>query len=117
MMLLASSILTYYSTNAPTHSFKGHFILPFQAQVTHQLAIFLRHLGKLTAALNALGIIFTGLLQFGSFYDWCYCNSRLGNNAYNVITLIPGDMGGGCMLHGSAVSFLPLELRQSSHYS
>jgi len=96
-MLLASSILTYYSTNAPTHSFKGHPILPFQARVARQLSIFLRRLGKLIAVLNAFGIIFTGLLQFGSFYDRCYCNSSvlgLGKNAYNVITLVPGDVGG-----------------------
>ena len=96
-MLLASSILTYYSTNTPTQLYKGHSILPFQARVARQLSIFLRSLGKLLAALNALGIIFTGLLQFGSFYDRCYCNSSvlgLGKNAYNVITLVPGDVGG-----------------------
>ena len=45
MMLLISSILTYYLTNTLTHSFQGH--------VAHWLSIFLRHLGKLITGLNA----------------------------------------------------------------
>jgi hypothetical protein len=98
MMLLTSSILTHYSTNTPTRrSFKGGFIPPLRARVARWLSIFLRRFGKLIAALNAVVIIFTGLLQFGSFYDRCYCNSSvmgLGKNAYNVISLVPGDAGG-----------------------
>ena len=96
MMLLASSILTHYSTNT-TLSFKGHSIVPLQARVARWLSIFLRRLGKLIAVLNAVQIVFTGLLEFGSFYDRCYCNSSvmgLGKNAYNVITLVPDDVGG-----------------------
>ena len=94
MMLLASSILTHYLTNTPTCQFNGNSL---QARVARWLSIFLRRLGKLIAALNAVVIIFTGLLQSGNFYDRCYCNSSvlgLGKNAYNVITLLPSDVGG-----------------------
>jgi hypothetical protein len=97
VLLLTSSILTYYSTNNPTHSFKEHFILAFQVRVARWLSIFLRRLGKVIAAFNAVWIVATGLLQFGSFYDRCYCNSSvmgLGKYAYDVIILVPGDVGG-----------------------
>jgi hypothetical protein len=92
-----SSILTYYSANTPTHLSQGHLILSFRARVACWLSIFLRRLGKLIAALNAVLIVATGLLQFGSFYDRCYCNSSvmgLGKRAYDVISLVPGDVGG-----------------------
>jgi hypothetical protein len=97
MMFLVSSILSYYSTNTPTHPFKGHFILALQVRVARWLSIFLRRSGKLIAAFNALWIVSTGLLQFGGFYDRCYCNSSvigLGKRAYNVISIIPADVGG-----------------------
>jgi hypothetical protein len=97
MMLLTSSSLTYYSTNAPTHSFQEHFILALQVWVARWLSIFLRRLGKLIAALNAVLIVATGLLQFGKFYDRCYCNSSvigLGKHAYDVILLVPDDVVG-----------------------
>ena len=97
MMLLTSSILTYYSINAPTHTFQDNFILPLLVWVARRLSIFLRRLGKLIAALNAVWIVVTGLLLFGNFYDRCYCNSsvmRLGKHAYDVIFLVPGDMEG-----------------------
>ena len=96
-MLLTSSILTYYSTNTPTHPFQRNFILALQVRVARWLSIFLRRLGKVIAALNALWIVATGLLQFGSFYDRCYCNSSvigLGKRAYDVINLVPDDAGG-----------------------
>jgi hypothetical protein len=94
MMLLTSSILTYYSTNTPTHSFQEHFILALQARVARWLSIFLRRLGKLIAGLNGVWIVAIGLLQFSSFYDRCYCNSGvmgLGKHAYDVIS--PVDVG------------------------
>ena len=97
-MLFTSSILTYYLTNTPTtHSFKEHFILALQARVVRWLSIFLRRSGKLIAAFNAVCIVATGLLQFGGFYGRCYCNSSvigLGKHAYNVISLVPADVGG-----------------------
>jgi hypothetical protein len=52
MMLLTSSILTYYSTNTPTHSFQEHFILALQARVARWLSIFLRRLGKLDSRIK-----------------------------------------------------------------
>ena len=93
MMLLTSSILTYYSANTPTHSFQGHAIPALQARVARWLSIFLRRLGKLIVGLNAVWVITTGLFQFSSFYDRCYCNSSvmgLGKYAYDVI--IPVDI-------------------------
>jgi hypothetical protein len=96
MVLLTSSILTYYSTNTPTHSFKGHFVLALQARGARWLSIFLRRLGKLIAVFNAIWIVAAGLLQFGRFYDRCYCNSSvmgLGKQAYDVILLVPSDVG------------------------
>jgi len=95
MMLLTSSILTYYLTNTPIHSFKRHFILTLQARAARWLSIFFRRLGKLIAAFNAVWIVATGLLQFSSFYDRCYCNSSvmgLGQHAYSVISLMPSDV-------------------------
>ena len=95
-MLLTSSILTHYSTNTPTPSFKEHFILALWGRLARWLSIFLRRLGKVTATLNAVWIVATGLLQFSSFYDRCYCNSSvmgLGKHAYNVISLVRGDVG------------------------
>jgi hypothetical protein len=97
MMLLTSSILTYYSTNTPTRTFQGDVIMTLQAQIARSLSIFLRRLGKVIAAFNAVWIVATGLVQFSSFYDRCYCNSSvmgLGKRAYDVISLVPGDVGG-----------------------
>jgi len=79
-MLIASSILTYYSTNA-----QGHNIL---VRVARWLSIFLRRLGKVIAGLNAVWIVATGLFQFSNFYDRCYCNSNImavGRDAAHVI--------------------------------
>jgi hypothetical protein len=53
------------------------------------LANVLRWVGKSLAIINAICIIFTGILQFTSVYDNCYCNaSVLGlgiDRAYVVI--------------------------------
>ena len=94
MMLLTSSVLTYYSTNAPTNSFRGHVIL---VRVARSLSIFLRRFGKVIAAFNAVWIVVTGLFQFSGFYDRCFCNSniiRVGRHAaYVIISLASVDMG------------------------
>ena len=54
------------------------------------------------------------MLQFGNFFDRCYCNSSvfsLGAHAYDVIQLVPPDdisalrtawIGGVCLAAGSA---------------
>jgi hypothetical protein len=87
-VLLTSSILTYYSTNA-----RGHVIL---VRVARWLSIFLRRLGKVIAGLNAVWIIATGLFQFSNFYDRCYCNSNImavgRNTAQVIISLASADM-------------------------
>jgi hypothetical protein len=93
MMLLTSSVLTYYLTKSPTH-FQGHVILTLQARVARSLSIFLRRLGKVIAGLNAVWIVAVGLFQFSNFFDRCYCNSSvmgLGRYAYDVIA--PVDVG------------------------
>ena len=94
MMLLTSSILTYYSTITPTH-FQGTAMLRSHVRVARWLSIFLRRFGKLTAGLNAVWIIVAGLFQFSNFYDRCYCNSSvmgLGKHAYDIIILVSVDM-------------------------
>ena len=99
-MLLTSSILTYYSTNTPTGSFQGHFILALQVRVARWLSIFLRRAGKLLAGINAIWIVATGFLQFSSVYDLCYCHTDaigLGKRAYGIILPVLGDVDVGGM--------------------
>ena len=96
MMLLTSSFLTFYSTNTPTQSSKEHFMRRLRVRLAILSSIFLRRLGKVIATFNAVLIVATGMVQFSSVYDRCYCNSSvigLGNRAYDVITLVPADLG------------------------
>jgi len=93
IMLLTSSILTYYSTNTPANSSRGHIIL---VRAAHWLSIFLRRLGKLIAIFNAGWIIVIGFFQFSSFYNRCFCNSNMmgfGKNAYVIISLVSDELG------------------------
>ena len=96
VMLLTSSILTYYSTNNPTH-FQGHVILTLQARIARSISIFLRRSGKLIAGLNAAWIVAMGLFQFSNFYNRCYCDSNimgLGRDAaYVIISFAAVEMG------------------------
>jgi predicted metal-binding membrane protein len=97
MMLLTSSILAYYSTNAPTYTFQGCVTLPLQARVARWFSIFLRRLGKLLAELNAVVIVATGLFQFSGLYDRCFCDSSIlgiTKHAYGIIPLVSLDVGG-----------------------
>jgi len=92
-MLLASSILTYYSTNTSADSPSGHVIL---VRVAYWLSIFLRRLGKLVAVFNAAWIVVIGFFQFSSFYNRCFCNSNImgfGKNAYVIISLASDELG------------------------
>jgi hypothetical protein len=96
MMLLTSSILTFYSTNTPAQLSRRYLAskLNLRFRVTRFLAICLRRFGKMIAILNTLWILATSILQFTGSYDRCYCNSSvlgLGKSAYNVIALTPGD--------------------------
>ncbi|KDR76727.1 hypothetical protein GALMADRAFT_67357, partial [Galerina marginata CBS 339.88] len=116
ILLLTSSILTYYSIRTPPPSHKGHFILVIAYRGTRWLSIFLRRLGKIIAAVNAVWIVATGILQFSNFYDRCYCNSAvfwLGKSAYYAILLTPEDavamraawIGGFSLAAGAAAIF------------
>ena len=121
MMLLTSSILTYYSTNN-SHHFQGHVILTLQARVARWLFIFLRRLGKVIAVFNAVWIIATGLFQFSNFYDRCYCNSNImvvgRDAAYVIISVVSVDTGdilaaqiGGFFLAAGAAMVFALFVR------
>jgi hypothetical protein len=92
-MLLTSSILTYYSTNTPAHSSRGHVT---RVRIAHWLSIFLRRLGKLIAILNAIWIVVIGFFQISSFYNRCFCNSHMmgfGKGAYVIISLVSDHLG------------------------
>ncbi|KAF8816733.1 hypothetical protein BYT27DRAFT_7220455 [Phlegmacium glaucopus] len=81
MMLLTSSILTFYSTDAPARPYPG-----FLTTLTFRSRVIRRG--------NTLLIIATSVFQFSGFYDRCYCNSsafRLGKGAYSVISLMYSD--------------------------
>jgi len=107
MLLLASSILTHYYT-ITTYGLRAHAAKHF--------SIFFRLLGKFIAAFNAIWIVLVNMLQFGGFFDRCYCNSNvlsLRDRAYNVIAMMPGDVsviksawvGGVCMAAGSVIVY------------
>jgi hypothetical protein len=60
------------------------------------MAISLRYAGNVLAAINTVIVLATGIFQFGSIFDNCYCDgSVLGRgaaSAYNVV--IPTGVGG-----------------------
>ncbi|KDR76728.1 hypothetical protein GALMADRAFT_66963 [Galerina marginata CBS 339.88] len=118
IMLLTSSILTYYSIRTPPPSRKGQFVIAIAYRGTRWLSVFLRRLGKLLAAINAVWLVASGILQVSNFrlYYNCYCNSDvfwLGKGAYNVILLTPEDavamrtawIGGFTLAAGAAAIF------------
>ncbi|KAJ2912698.1 hypothetical protein MD484_g7711, partial [Candolleomyces efflorescens] len=87
-MLLISSILAHYvSTSSPSSAYMR--IKPLNPQqsrrqpyalrlsMARHLAIHLRRLAKVLAALNALWILTTCFFQFTNFFDRCYCNSSV----------------------------------------
>ena len=107
MLLLTSSILTHYYT-ITTYGLR--------ARAAKHFSIFFRLLGKLIAAFNAIWIVLVNMLQFGGFFDRCYCNSSvlsLRDHAYNVIMMMPDDVsviksawiGGVCMAAGSVIVY------------
>ncbi|KDR82209.1 hypothetical protein GALMADRAFT_135575 [Galerina marginata CBS 339.88] len=121
MMLLLSSILTYYATEtADTSS------IPYASNTIRlerrrryrfagSVSIFLRRFGKVLAALNAVWILVLGPIQFSGLFDRCFCNSSvfsLRKNAYNVIILTLDDAVNmrnswiaGCCLAGLSTIF------------
>jgi hypothetical protein len=96
MMLVASS---YLSTS--------------RANSIKNISSFLRVSGQLLAVCNAVGIVVTCVMQFGNFYNRCYCNSVvLGHKGYDVLWIRNvGDIkrpwvGGIALGVGTAVLFL-----------
>ncbi|KAJ7147042.1 hypothetical protein C8R43DRAFT_1011612 [Mycena crocata] len=87
-MLVISSVAAHYATTYYR-----------QPDLSHRLAagtaVLLRRAGKFLATCNAAWILATFLLQFGNFYDRCYCNSDvlgLGKRAHNVMLLEGSDI-------------------------
>ena len=113
MSLVTSSILTHYlSTTTPrTLSTDQQLHLRSFIRLT---AIFYRRIGKLLATCNAIWIVVACTLQFGQFYDRCYCNSSatgLKGGAFDVMLVTASDMirpwaGGVALGCGSAVLFV-----------
>jgi hypothetical protein len=98
MMLVASSFLVH---------FNSHYI--------RSIAAPLHTLGGILAACNAAAIIVTCVIQFGNFYNRCYCNSvvtLLKSGAYDIFWVRnAGDIkrpwvGGVALGVGTAVLFL-----------
>ncbi|KAF8218249.1 hypothetical protein K438DRAFT_1796555 [Mycena galopus ATCC 62051] len=116
IMLVISSVLAHYSTF--TVSVKGRYIHTRLTRIAGVLSIWLRRLGKILASLNAVWIILACLLQFGSFFDRCWCDSSvlyLGvQKAYNVIDVTSSDVaalnspwiGGVALASGCAILYM-----------
>ncbi|KAJ7175940.1 hypothetical protein C8R46DRAFT_1080123 [Mycena filopes] len=107
-MLVLSSVTGHYATSYPEFPDLSH-------RVAAMGSVVLRRVAKLLATLNSAWIITAFLLQFGNFYDRCYCNSDvlgLGKMAHNVMLLEGSDISamraawiGGIVL-GISVSIL-----------
>ena len=91
------------------------YIVIFDVKYIKGVAECLRVLATILAAVNAVGITVTCMIQFGNFYNRCYCNSvvtMLGSRAYDVFWVRNvGDIkrpwvGGVAMGIGTAVLFL-----------
>ena len=118
MLLVTSSVLTHFLATSRTHagstsehpSFDHDKVLRF----VRTLAIFLRRLGKSLAACNAIWIVLVCVLQFGSFFNRCYCFSSvlgLGSGAYGILIIGANEvtrpwLGGVGFACGSAVLFI-----------
>ena len=117
MLLLTSSILThYYTITTPGLRARHHITHRWSMWAAKHFSIFFRLLGKFIAAFNAIWILLACVLQFGGFFDSCYCNSSifsLRDHAYNIISLTLGDVsviksawiGGVCMSAGSVILY------------
>ncbi|KAJ3829413.1 hypothetical protein F5880DRAFT_1523164 [Lentinula raphanica] len=96
-LLLLSSILARYSTfdyqlRDPQETKSYHL----RASLAGTMSIITRRLGKVLAAVNAIGLMLICVFQFSAFFDRCYCDSSaLGQgtaNAFFVIKLNPEDL-------------------------
>ncbi|KAF7315807.1 hypothetical protein MIND_00096800 [Mycena indigotica] len=115
VMLVTSSALAHYSDHPTFIDEDDQPIYSTASRLAANISIVLRRLGKLLAAVNAVWIVLTCILQFVSFFDRCYCDSSvlgLGRFAYNVIDLVPGDIStmktawGGAILLAGGCSLL-----------
>jgi hypothetical protein len=91
------------------------YLATFNAHYIRSLAAPLHTLGGILAACNAVAIIVICVLQFGNFYNRCYCNSvvtLLRSGAYDIFWVRnAGDIkrpwvGGVALGVGTAVLFL-----------
>ncbi|KAJ7784477.1 hypothetical protein B0H16DRAFT_1492644 [Mycena metata] len=87
-LLVLSSVTGHYATAYPEFP-------EFSHRAAAGSSVFLRRVAKFLATLNAAWIITAFLLQFGNFYDRCFCNSDvlgLGKMAHNVMVLEGSDI-------------------------
>jgi hypothetical protein len=87
-MLVVSSVIAHYATISPEYP-------DLSQRVAARVAVFLRRLAKFLATCNAAWILTAFLLQFGNFYDRCYCRSDvlgLGKKAHAVMLLEGSDI-------------------------
>jgi hypothetical protein len=90
VILVFSSFLSHYAMSYPAAASPS-----LAHRVAAHVAVFFRRLAKFLATCNAAWIITAFLLQFGNFYDRCYCNSDvlgLGKRAHNVMLLEASDI-------------------------
>ncbi|KAJ4490526.1 hypothetical protein J3R30DRAFT_95316 [Lentinula aciculospora] len=118
-LLLLSSVLSRYSTfeyqSRDPRETQKHRI---RASFAGTMSVFIRRLGKIIAAANAVWILATCIFQFSAFFDRCYCDSSalgLGAaKAFNVIQFNPEDLdpmrsawiGGVFLAVGSAALYV-----------
>ncbi|KAG2160055.1 uncharacterized protein EDB93DRAFT_1073334, partial [Suillus bovinus] len=89
-MLVMSSVLSHYAS-----SYSDRPRSPFLSTTISLVKVssnLLRWGGKLMAIVNAIWIIATGMLQFTSVYDNCYCDSSvLGRGAQRAYVIVLPD--------------------------
>ncbi|KAF7365133.1 hypothetical protein MVEN_00384600 [Mycena venus] len=94
VIMVISSVITHHATIYPEY-------LNLSQQRRRErrgaalIAVFLRRLAKCLATCNAVWILAAFLMQFGNFYDRCYCNAAVigfGKRAHEVMTLNGNDI-------------------------
>ncbi|TEB20049.1 hypothetical protein FA13DRAFT_1757962 [Coprinellus micaceus] len=92
--LLASSVLGHYAVTE-SRRLASHTGPTWPVTMARALSILLRRFGKFVAVLNAVWSVATCLLQFGQFYNRCYCNSSVigrRSSAYVAAKLPPAQV-------------------------
>ena len=119
VLLVTSSILTHFSATSRTRTRStGEYPSPDHDKVlrfVRTMAIFLRRLGKSLAACNAIWIVLVCVLQFGSFFNRCFCFGSvfgLGSaEAYDIFIIGANEvtvpwLGGVGFAAGSAALYV-----------